>query len=174
MKQRIAIWKVRLLQRRSAWMHLWHERTARERHALLGAAAVIAVALFYLILIAPALEGRAQLQRSLPQLRLQAAQLHALSDEATALPASTDAPAMLSRPKLEAVLRQQGLKAQNINLNGDSVRLQFDDAPFAQLIECLDTLQKTQQLVVVDAAFSAKDKPGMVGATLQLNRQNHD
>jgi general secretion pathway protein M len=120
------------------------------------------------------LQGRAQLQRSLPQLRMQAAQLHALADTATTLSVAMDTTSMLSRQKLEGALRQHGLKAQNVSLSGDSVRLQFDEVPFAQLLECLTTLQKTQQLVVADAAFGAKDKAGMVSATLQLNRQKDE
>ena len=178
MKQLFAKWKTVMQQRHAVLLqtaiHAWHARTAREQHFLLGAGVAIAVTLFYLILIAPALQGRAQLQRGLPQLRMQAAQLRALADTATALPVAADTPSMLSRQKLEGTLRQHGLKAQNVSISGDSVRLQFDDVPFAQLLDCLRTLQKTQQLVVADAALNAKDKAGMVGAALQLNRQKDE
>lgn len=178
MKKTFSTWLAAAQQRRAAWQQsaaqAWNARTAREQHFLIGAGVALVVILFYLILIAPALQGRAQLQRNLPQLRLQAAQLKALADTATALPVAADTTSMLSRQKLEGTLRQHGLKAQNVSISGDSVRLQFDEAPFAQLLECLATLQKTQQLVVADAAFGAKDKAGMVSATLQLNRQKDE
>lgn len=178
MKQLFAKWKTVVQQRHAVLLqtttHAWNARTAREQHFLLGAGVTIAVTLFYLILIGPALQGRAQLQRSLPQLRMQAAQLRALADTATILPVAADTTSMLSRQKLEGTLRQHGLKAQNVSISGDGVRLQFDDVPFAQLLDCLRTLQKTQQLVVADAALNAKDKAGMVSATLQLNRQKDE
>lgn len=170
MKIVFAQWKTGFQQRRAALSTLWQTRTERERQFLLVGGIALTATLFYLMALAPALEGRAQLQRSLPQLRLQAAQLRALADEAAALPAPAESPAMPSRQKVESALRQHGLKAQNIAVSGDGVRLQFDDVPFASLIDFLTTLQKTQQLAVADASFAAKDKPGIVGATLQLAR----
>ncbi len=174
MKQRITAWMIALRQRQLALMQIWNTRTAREQNFMLGAGVTIAAALFYLIMINPALEGRSQLQRTLPQLRLQAAQLHAMADDVAALPAAVEQAALLSRQKLESTLRQHGLKAQSISISGDGVHLQFEDAPFAQLLECLATLQKTQQLAVSDASFSAQNKPGMVNANLQLSRQKNE
>ncbi len=177
MKQQITAWKTTVHRRQLSWMQAWNARTERERHFLLGAAIAIAATLFYLVLIAPAMDGRSHLQRTLPQLRMQAAQLQALAHDAAALPAAAVSPApssMPSRQKIESALRQHGLKAQSVSIAGDGVRLQFEDAPFAQLLECLLTLQKTQQLEVADAGFSPRDKPGMVNATLQLNRRRNE
>lgn len=61
---------------------LWLARTEQERRFLGVGGAVVLLALLYLILVDPAVEGRAQLRRTLPQLRQQAAELQAMAQEA--------------------------------------------------------------------------------------------
>jgi len=54
---------------------LWLARTEQERRFLAVGGAVALAALLYLLLVEPAVEGRAQLRRALPQLRQQAAEV---------------------------------------------------------------------------------------------------
>jgi hypothetical protein len=86
---------------------LWLARTEQERRFLAIGGAVVLLALLYLILVDPAVEGRAQLRRSLPQLRQQAAELQAMAQEAGKLAA---APAPRSR--------RSRAKAVNTSLSG--------------------------------------------------------
>jgi general secretion pathway protein M len=64
---------------------LWLARTEQERRFLAIGGAVVLAALLYLLLVDPAIEGRAQLRRQLPQLRQQAAELQAMAQEAATL-----------------------------------------------------------------------------------------
>ena len=171
MNRQLAAWQSNLLQRQTSMTQAWRSRTPRERNFLFLAAMLIITTLFFLLLLLPALEGRAQLQRSLPQLRIQAAQLRGMANDVAELPPATEQASPLSRKKVESVLQQHGLKAQAIDISDNSVRLQFKETPFAPLLDCLETLQKVQQLSVADASFSTQNKAGTVNATLQLNRQ---
>ena len=81
---------------------MWLARTEQERKFLTVGAIILGITFFYLTLLAPAIDGRAQLRKSLPALRQQAAQLRTLSDEARMLAiiltgASADGAAGLAR-----------------------------------------------------------------------------
>ncbi len=153
----------------------WNERSPRERIQIASAATVAGCALIYVLLIAPALSGQAQLQKNLPALRLQAAQMEALSKEATALstvPAQPPQP--MSREIIEAALARKGLKAQNVGLTGEIAKLQLTSISFAALLECLDDLQKTARIVVAEANINALPKTDTVNAALTLRQQRSD
>ncbi|MDB5962049.1 MAG: ral secretion pathway protein GspM, partial [Massilia sp.] len=60
----------------------WIARTEQERKFLVIGAGVVVGALVYLLFISPAVTGRAQLEKSLPQLRQDAAQLRSMALEA--------------------------------------------------------------------------------------------
>jgi hypothetical protein len=55
-------------QYRARFAAFWLARTAQERRFLTIGGAVALAALLYLILVEPAVDGRAQLRRTLPQL----------------------------------------------------------------------------------------------------------
>ena len=72
------------------WGEFWNARTQREKTILMWGAVVAAIALVYLVLWAPAYEGRARLRSTLPAMQLQLAQMTAQANEARA-PAVTPA-----------------------------------------------------------------------------------
>src|SRR4051812_2037151 len=83
----------------------WLARTEQERTFLSAGGAVVVVALIYSVLIGPALSGRAQLEKALPELRQKAAQMAGLGAEAAELarqPATQPAP--MTREALAASL----------------------------------------------------------------------
>lgn len=147
-------------------------RDRRERYLLAGAAAVLVLGLVYALLIDPALGGRAQLRKSLPELRQQVAQLQALAQEAQAASGQAATPVTpVTRESIEASLERGGLKAQNLVLTGDFVKLQLSAAPFAAIANWLDGLRASARVAVSEASISALDEPGIVNATLTLRQQ---
>jgi general secretion pathway protein M len=153
----------------------WSARDARERRMLSIAAAVVGLALLYLLLIDPAIEGRAQLNKTLPNLRQQVAQMEALAKEASEL-SEVDAPAVepVSRTSVEAALARIGLKAQNLTVNNEMVVAQFSGVSFSQLIRWLGDMQKTSMATVVESNIVAQDQPDTVNATLTLRQRRNE
>lgn len=150
----------------------WLARTEQERKFLAFGAAVVLVALVYALLLAPALEGRATLQRSLPQLRQQAAQLQSMAAEASTLAANpAPPPAPMTREALSASMAQRSLNPGSLTLTGEYAKLQFNGVSFANLVAWLDAQRRENRIQVQDAAFTALAAQGQVDATLTL-RQN--
>lgn len=153
----------------------WQQRDARERGMLTLAAAVIGLALIYVVLIGPAMSGRAQLDKSLPPLRLQAAEMQLLAKQATQFVKVGATPALpVSRESIEAALARKGLKAQNIVLSGDMIKVQLASASFAAALDWLDDMQKNARLTVVETSFTALAPVDTVNATLTLRQQKNE
>jgi general secretion pathway protein M len=171
-----------LEQSRLSFSEFWMARNARERAMLAVAALVIAFSLAYVLLIAPALAGREQLNKNLPKLRQQVAWMQALSKEATTLSGkatlsasgSPTAPLAISKEAIDATLARNGLKAQNVMLTGDFVKIQFASVSFSGTLHSLDDMQKNTLLFVVDANIVALAQPDMINATFTLHQQRND
>jgi general secretion pathway protein M len=151
---------------------LWLARTDQERRFLAVGGAVVLLALLYLILVDPAVEGRAQLRRQLPQLRQQAAELQSMAQEANALaraPATQIAP--VTREGINATLRDRGLTPQSLSMTGDYIKLQLNNVPFAGLATWLDEQRRASRVQVQDLVVTALPVAGQVDASLTL-RQN--
>ncbi|HAT31779.1 MAG TPA: general secretion pathway protein GspM [Janthinobacterium sp.] len=149
----------------------WLARSEQERRMLRFGAASVALALVYALLIAPALDGRAKLQKDLPQLRLDAAEIAALATQAGALARQTPAPVPpMSRDSLSASLTARGLSAQSISMTGEYAKLQLNGAAFAGLAAWLDALRRESRIEVQDANLVAQPTAGLVDATLTLRQ----
>ncbi|GJJ05484.1 hypothetical protein RugamoR64_60220 [Duganella rhizosphaerae] len=150
----------------------WSERTEQERKFLGIGGAVLGLAVFYSLLIAPALDGGAKLRKSLPELRQQAAELQALALEAAALRGqNTIAPAPMTREMLNAGLTARGLVTQSVSVTGEYAKVQMNGVSFPGLMAWLDAIRTESRIAVSEANISAQDTAGMVNATLTL-RQN--
>lgn len=172
-----------LNQSRQSFSEFWAARDARERVMLAVAALVVTVGMAYALLIDPALTGRDQLNKNLPVLHQQVAQLQALSKEAAALSgksASTlagksAAPlTAMSKENIEAALSRNGLKPQSVILTGDFAKVQLAAVSFAGTLNWLDDMQKTALLSVVDANIVALAQPDMVNATYTLRQPRNE
>ena len=153
------------------WAEFWAVRDARERAMLAAAVAVAALGLFYALLIGPALAGREQLDRNLPELRQQVAQLQGLSKEAAMFAGISALPVPeLTRESIETALAGKGLKPQSVTLSGDLAKVQLASVSFTGALEWLDEMQKSAKLAVADANIVALDKPDMVDATFTLRK----
>ncbi len=150
----------------------WQARNPRERMILALAAGLILLALFYLVLIEPAMNARAQLSRAVPQLRQQVAEMQTLAKEAQTLPAPAEqAPTPVTREAVEAALNSHSLKAQNLNVNGGVVQVQFSNVAFSGVLSWLGSLRGSSMLEVTDANIVAQSQPDIVNATLTLRQQ---
>jgi general secretion pathway protein M len=150
----------------------WSERNQRERTMLAVAFVVVIIGLFYVLLIDPALTGRQDLEKKLPALRQQAAEVQSMAKEATALAgktAATPAPPV-TRESLEASLTRKGIKPQNVSVTGELIKVQLSGVSFAGTVNWLDEMQRTARLSVVDAVVDAQAQPDTVNATFTLRR----
>lgn len=151
----------------------WAERNQRERNMLMAAVTVVVLGLLYTLLIDPAVSGRKDLERRLPVLRQQAAEVQALSKEASAGGPKTAVPAPppMTRESLEASLTHQGLKAQNLAVTGEIAKLQLNGASFSGMVSWLADIQRNARISVVDANVEAQAQADTVNATLTLRQQ---
>lgn len=150
----------------------WAARNKREQNLLAVAAVVIVFGLFYLLLIDPALGGRKDLEKALPALRQQSAELQSMARDVSALSGKNQTPApALTREGIEASLTGKGLKPQSVLLTGEMAKIQLNAVSFAGIVDWLQDAQKTLRLSVVDASVEAQQKPDTVNASLTLRQQ---
>jgi general secretion pathway protein M len=149
----------------------WLARTDQERKMLAIGGAVAALALVYALFVAPAVSGRAQLEKTLPQMRQDAAQMRSLALEAGELarqPALQVAP--MTRDSLAASLATLSVTPVSLSVTGDTARLQLAGVPFANLVGWLDAQRREGRISVQEAAITAQGAAGQVDATLTLRQ----
>lgn len=149
----------------------WEARSEQERKLLTLGSAVVVLALAWAVLFAPAMEGRAQLKKSLPELRQQAAQLQALAAQAATLSGSAPVDvAVMSRASLVRTLAARSLTAQSVDVTGQYAKLELRSVSFGALLQWLDAVRREGRITVQDASISAQATPGLVDATLTLHQ----
>lgn len=150
----------------------WNARAPRERSILAALGGVVLLALLYLLLIEPALSGRAQLQKTLPGLRGQVSQVQGMSRELSATKPSGDAAAQpATRENIEASLTRAGLKAQSVTVTGELIRVQMNAVSFAGVAAWLEQVAKSLGISVSEASIVAQAQADTVNATLTLRQQ---
>lgn len=160
-----AAWRERALT-------FWSARNPREQALLAGGGVVMALLLGYTLLWEPAAEGRAQLERSLPQLRAQLAEMETLSQEARGLAASP-APSLRGEALIEALragLGRHGLSPTRLAATGDNtIQVQLEKAPFGAVAAWLQDVRQQQRFKVADARIIYVGATAIVdvSATLQ-------
>lgn len=149
----------------------------RER-VLVGAAAVLAViVLAYVLALAPfyaAVNARAervaQKEGDLAWMRSVAPELRALAADApvAAAPANESLVVLIDRAARECGL-SSALTGQTPS-GAQSIRVRLESAEFDRLIVCLGNLQQTHAVSIESATIDRTAKPGLVNASLVLNR----
>lgn len=149
----------------------WLARTEQERKFLTIGAAVAAVLLVYALAVAPAVAGRAQLEKTLPQLRQDAAQMRAMALEAGELarqPAQQVQP--IARDSMAASLAAVSITPVSLTVAGETARMQLTGVSFANLVGWLDAQRREARVAVQEAAITAREPAGQVDATLTLRQ----
>lgn len=150
----------------------WLARTEQERKYLTVGGATLVGALVYMLFIGPAVDGKAKLNKQLPQLRVEAATMQALAQEAGEL-ASRPAPAVspMTRESLTASLTARGITPASLVITGEFAKLQLNGVAFANLYSWLDAQRRENRIGVEDIAATAGTPEGQVDVQLTL-RQN--
>jgi general secretion pathway protein M len=150
----------------------WLARTEQERKYLTVGGATVVGAVVYMLLIGPALDGKAKLNKQLPQMRVEAATMQALAQEATEL-ASRPAPAVspMTRESLTAALTARAMTPASLVITGEFAKIQLTGVSFANLYSWLDAQRRENRIGVEDMTVTAGSPDGQVDAQLTL-RQN--
>jgi general secretion pathway protein M len=155
--------------RAAAW---WGARTEQEQRMLSIGGAVVALGLVWGVLVDPALSGRARLEKELPQLNQQVAELQALAGEATQLAAQPPVqPQPLSKDGVAARLQASGLATQTLAVTGDYIKVEFKGVPFAALVAWLDAMRREQRVTVQEGQVTQQGPAGQVDASLTLRQE---
>jgi general secretion pathway protein M len=156
---------------RDTALSFWSMRDARERRLLLICACFIFATLYYLLLIAPAITARTRLNRELPVLHQQVAQLQAVANEVVDLNNKrSDAVPDMNADNLARALVAHGLKAKSLNVTEQNALLTMEKVSYAQTLALLDELKQTLRVDVIDAKFTTLEKADMVDASLTLHQ----
>lgn len=149
----------------------WTARNPREQTLLAVGGALLALTIGYSVLWEPAAEGRERLQKSLPQLRAELAEMETLAQEARGLSASP-APALRGEALVQALrdgLSQHGLTASRVAPTGDNtVQVQLDKVPFGAVAAWLSDVRQQQRLKVTDARIVYVGATAIVNVTATL------
>ncbi|CAG9240282.1 General secretion pathway protein M [Paraburkholderia tropica] len=157
------------------WGNFWDARTAREKTLLTWGGALLALAIGYSVLWAPAADGRAKLRQNLPAMQRQLAQMTAQADEARSLAgaAASVAPGgQALKDALTASLADHGMPGAQVQLIGSSVQVQLKNASFPAWSAWLDDVRKQFKVQVVEAHITALKTDGQVDLTASLQSAN--
>ena len=153
----------------NAARRFWAGRNARERRILAIGTVLLGVLLCWLLLLEPALDGRAYWLQRLPALRAERAQMQARAQQAAAAPPAR-AVQSPDRPALERSLAGAGLKPQALTVADTLVRVTLADVSFSALADWLQQSQRDMRLAVAEATVNARERIDRVDATLALRR----
>jgi general secretion pathway protein M len=153
----------------------WGARTEKERKYLIVGAGIAAGALVYALFIEPAWTGKARLERELPQLRQEAAELQAMAQEAAMLKGQVvPPPTPMTRDALAASLAARAITPASLTVAGESAKLQVSNVSFANLYSWLDAQRREHRITVADGTVTALPALGQVDATLTLSQRRDD
>ncbi|HHV7524960.1 TPA: type II secretion system protein GspM [Burkholderia orbicola] len=146
----------------------WGERTPREKTLLGWGGAVLAIAIAYSVLWSPAQEGRSRIQRELPAMRHELAQMTAQANEAKSLAAAAQgvAPTGLAlKDALTASLSDHGLQGAQVQIVGNGVQIQMKNVSFPAWTQWLDDARRQFKVQVGEAHATALKDDGQVDLT---------
>jgi general secretion pathway protein M len=150
----------------------WNGLSVRDRRMLGLAAAFLVLVFAWLVAFEPAWNGRRQLERELPALRADLAQMDQLAAEARLAASSSrqsNDSAMQLRGRLEETLADAGLTSSlaQLEVNGEMIEARFRQADFEKWLFWLDGAVRETRLRVVDLSIT-RESPGVISGRLAL------
>jgi general secretion pathway protein M len=153
----------------------WEARTVREKTMLTWGGLALALVIVYLVLWAPAFEGRARLRDTLPGMQRQLATMTAQANEARALAGNADSVTPTGgalRDALAKSLADNGMQPAQIQVIGAAVQIQLKNASFPNWTVWLDDARKQFKVQVSEAHITAGKPDGQVDLTASLQPAN--
>lgn len=155
-----------------ALIRFWNERAPREKTILAAGGILSLIAVVYMTLVEPAWTGIARLERGLPNLREQAAQLDALLDEVKELKARPQVAGVgpgEARSALERSLAAAGIKATRLVPAADGdLQITFSDVPYATWAVWLSTAERELGARTTSVIAKATATPGNADIEMAL------
>lgn len=156
-----------------ALRQFWAERAPRERSVLALGAALLLLVVVYLVLVEPAWTGIARLERSLPQMRTNAAELESLLSEVRSLRTRAGVASVSAgeaRGAIDTSLARSGVKAARvIPLSDGDMQMTFSDVPFAHWAPWLAGIERELGARATAVTVTGRDAtPGNVDVELAL------
>ena len=149
----------------------WQVRNQREKQGLTLAAAVLISWLGWVLLVNPALRGRAHWQRELPTMQNELSQMHSLLKDIGKLPPDSKKSSLpVLRQTLESSLTEKGLRAESLEIADGRVKARFVDISFSSFAELLQQWQIASQLVVEEVTVTARDRIARVDVSVSFKR----
>ncbi|MDO4905255.1 MAG: type II secretion system protein M [Lautropia sp.] len=150
----------------------WAGLAPRDRRILVIAGIFLGIVLIWQLLFQPAWQGSQRLQKSLPALRADLAQMDRLAAEARELGRVTSAPAespAQMKARLEQSLLAQGIGREmaTVEAHSDIVEVRFHQAPFESWVFWLDAAVRETRTRVVDLSIN-RESPGVFSGRLVL------
>ncbi|MDO4638160.1 MAG: type II secretion system protein M [Lautropia sp.] len=155
----------------------WASLAPRDRRMLVIAACFLLVIVFWQLLLDPAWVGRQRLQKTLPALRADLAQMDHMAGEARELANAADAPAETVAQitsRLEQSLLARGLDKDmaKVQAQGDIIEVRLHQAPFESWIFWLDAAVRETRTRIVDLSVT-RESPGIFSGRLALEIAHH-
>ncbi|EKS69180.1 MULTISPECIES: type II secretion system protein M [Caballeronia] len=149
----------------------WEARTPREKTILMWGGIAVGLALVYLVLWAPAYEGRARLRESLPTMQRQLATMTAQANDARSLAPAAEGvmpTGAALRDALAKSLADNGMQPTQVQVIGAAVQIQLKNASFPNWTAWLDDARKQFKVQVSEAHVTALKPDGQVDLTASL------
>ena len=150
----------------------WASLAPRDRRMLVIAGAFLGVIIFWQLLLEPAWVGRQRLEKSLPKLRAEVAQMDSLAAEARELANAAEAPAesvAQVTTRLEQSLAGRGMDKEmaKVQAQGDIIEVRFHQAPFENWVFWLDGAVRETRTRIVDLSVT-RESPGVFSGRIAL------
>ncbi|BCQ24644.1 type II secretion system protein M [Caballeronia sp. NK8] len=149
----------------------WEARTPREKTLLMWGGLALGLVLVYLVLWAPAYEGRARLRDSLPTMQRQLATMTAQANDARSLAPATEGVMPTGgalRDALAKSLADNGMQPTQVQVIGAAVQIQLKNASFPNWTMWLDDARKQFKVQISEAHVTALKPDGQVDLTASL------
>jgi general secretion pathway protein M len=150
----------------------WIERAPRERLVLTLLGLVVGLALLFLLLIEPAWTGIARLERGLPKVRTDKAQLESLLGEVQQLKSRAQVAtvsAQEARVTIEKSLAAAGLKATRVvPLSSGDLQITFANVPYAAFASWVAATERELGARTTSVVANAVTAPGHVDVELAM------
>jgi len=140
----------------------WSAFAPRERRILVIGGAAIALALFWSLLVDPALSGRERVLRDLPRVLAEASEVAGIAANPPRAVRNLGAEGPL-RPAVDAAVRDSGLRAEVVENAAGVLVIKFSEAPYPVLADWLARLVAENGATIESATITAIDGKAGVG-----------